>query len=136
MTYKQAEEQGYNVKKGAQGIMLENWQFTKEQSVLDEAGNVQLGDDGKPLTETVQLEKPIVTYFKEFNAKDIEGIEEADEKTFYEMLADNLSQYMRVILKLVNERRDVNIEIEFSLDKKEPERTKNQRKRYQHSGRT
>ena len=75
MTYKQAEEQGYNVKKGAQGIMLENWQFTKDQPVLDEAGNVQLGDDGKPLTETVQLEKPIVTYFKVFNAKDIEGIE-------------------------------------------------------------
>ena len=46
---------------------------------------------------------------------DVRSFEEADEKTFYEMLADNLSQYMRVILKLVNERRDVNIEIEFNI---------------------
>ena len=53
---------------------------------------------------------------------DVRSFEEADEKTFYEMLADNLSQDMRVILNLVNERCDVNIEIEFSLDKKEPEK--------------
>ena len=75
MTYKQAEEKGLNIKKGAQGIMLENWQFTKEQPVMDEAGNVMLNEDGKPITETVELEKPMVTYFRVFNAKDIEGIE-------------------------------------------------------------
>ena len=75
MTFKQAEEQGLSIKKGAQGIMLENWQFEKSQPVMDEAGNIQLGEDGKPLTEIVKLEKPIVTYFKVFNAQDIEGIE-------------------------------------------------------------
>ena len=53
---------------------------------------------------------------------DVRSFEEADEKTFYDLLADNLSQDMRVILNLVNERCDVNIEIEFSLDKKEPEK--------------
>lgn len=75
MTYKQAEEKGYNVKKGAQGIMLENWQFYRDQPVKDVEGNVVLSDDGEPVKERVKLEKPIVSYFRVFSAEDINGIE-------------------------------------------------------------
>ena len=49
---------------------------------------------------------------------DVRSFDEANEETFYELLAENLSKDTVVVLNLVNERCDVNIEIEFKLDGK------------------
>ena len=49
---------------------------------------------------------------------DVRSFDSADEDRFYDILGDNLSQDTRVVLSLVNERCDVNIEIEFNISKK------------------
>lgn len=69
-TYKQAEEKGWNIKKGEKGVLLEKWIFTQEMNVEKEI-------DGEivEVKETVRLEKPKVNYFYVFNATQIEGIE-------------------------------------------------------------
>lgn len=67
LTFKQAAEQGYKVKKGEKGIRCEKWIFTeKVKEKNEETGKI----------EEVEREraKPIPSYFTVFNASQIEGI--------------------------------------------------------------
>ncbi len=68
-TYKQAEKMGWNVKKGAKGVLLEKWIFTEEKIVEDEK-------TGEKKKEIVCLEKPKCNFFYVFNAEQIHGIPE------------------------------------------------------------
>jgi len=50
---------------------------------------------------------------------DVRNFDDANEDSFYEVLLENVSEDTRVILNLLNERCDVNIEIEFSITAKD-----------------
>lgn len=63
-TYKQYKENGFYPKKGEEGILCEKWIFTKEKIVLNEKNEkVKVIED---------LEIPQVSYFKVFNAAQIQ----------------------------------------------------------------
>lgn len=67
LTYKQAQEAGWSVKSGEHGTICEKWIFNKKEKVID------------PVTKQereieVKLDKPIIKYFKVFNAEQIENI--------------------------------------------------------------
>lgn len=65
-TYKQAQEHGWNVRKGAQSVLLEKWIFTETKTIENELG--------EPKKITVDLDTPKVNYFRVFNAEQIHGI--------------------------------------------------------------
>ena len=69
MTYKQAQSEGWRVKKGEQGVRCEKYIFTKQV----EERNPETGMIEK---KTVPLSKPMVNTFIVFNAAQIEGIPE------------------------------------------------------------
>lgn len=73
LTYKQAQEAGWQVKKGSQGVRLEKWIFERTETVKDPI-------TGKDKKQTVQLERPIPYYFTVFNASQIDGIPELETK--------------------------------------------------------
>lgn len=66
LTFKQAQENNWKIKKGAKGILCEKWIFTKKVKEKDE--------DGLEKEVEKTLSKPIVNYFIVFNAEQIEGI--------------------------------------------------------------
>lgn len=65
-TYKQAQANGWAVKRGAQSVLLEKWIFTETKTVENEFG--------EPEKVTVELDTPKVNYFRVFNASQIHGI--------------------------------------------------------------
>ena len=66
MTYKQAQEKGWHVKRGESGVLCEKWIYDKKIKETDE--------NGKTIEKDVKLEKPFPSYFIVFNAEQIEGI--------------------------------------------------------------
>jgi len=73
-TYKQAAEQGWQVRKGEKGALVEYWKFFDRVPVLDGAGNRVIGADGEPRTRTVELERPRVFRAVVFNAQQMDGV--------------------------------------------------------------
>lgn len=71
MTFKQAQSQGWKVKKGEKGVRLEKYIFDK----IVEKENPETGE-----TEKVKemLSKPIINTFVVFNASQIEGVPEME----------------------------------------------------------
>lgn len=80
MTLKQANDAGYRIKTGSRSTAVVYYQFTKEQDKLD--GNKQpvLGENGKPVRETVSLERPIMRMARVFNAEQVEGFPALEKK--------------------------------------------------------
>lgn len=76
LTYKQANDLGYKVKKGEKGTLLEKWIWTKEEKTINENGEEE--------TKTVELSKPIVNYFIVYNADQIDGISKEEVKKMEE----------------------------------------------------
>ena len=74
MTMRQANEQGYRIKKGSRSTPIVYYSFTREQDKLDDAGRPLLGKDGKPERETVLLERPVVCFSRVFNGSQIDGL--------------------------------------------------------------
>ena len=68
-TYKQAEKQGWHIRKGEKGTLLEKWIFEQEKDVKDP-------ETGKTVKEKVPLNPPKCNYFYVFNGEQIEGIPE------------------------------------------------------------
>lgn len=69
MTYKQAEGEGWQVRKGEKAAQVEFWQFNKQEK----------GPDGKPV-DGEKLERPIQRIYSVFNAQQIDGIPPLEPK--------------------------------------------------------
>ncbi|MHA1597538.1 MAG: zincin-like metallopeptidase domain-containing protein [Alphaproteobacteria bacterium] len=74
MTFRQARDLDAQVQGGEKATMIEYWKWTDTKKVLDAAGKPVMGDDGKPLTETIKLTRPQVFYASVFNAEQIDGL--------------------------------------------------------------
>lgn len=74
MTLRQANDNGLSILPGSKATPVVYFQFTKEQDRLDEDGKPVLGEDGKPLKQTVELDRPLVRFAHVFNAEQIDGM--------------------------------------------------------------
>lgn len=84
MTYKQAQEAGYQVRRGQKGSQIEYWKFTEERPVLDGQGKPIIDDKGEPKKELVALDRPRVFRAVVFNATQMDGVPELSktERTY------------------------------------------------------
>ncbi|MDY0215046.1 MAG: zincin-like metallopeptidase domain-containing protein [Bacilli bacterium] len=107
LTYKQAKGIGAQVRYGEHGTVIQYWKFNEEVERTDEKGNPLLGEDGKPLKATLELESPRVFYSTVFNANQIENMPELkldnrteSEKTFEAIeAAENIIQNSGAYIK-------------------------------------
>ncbi|MCP5246850.1 MAG: DUF1738 domain-containing protein, partial [Burkholderiales bacterium] len=76
LTYKQAAGLGAQVRKGEKSTWIQYWKFTDERIKKDDNGKLVLNSDGKPVKETVKLERPRVFYASVFNAEQIDNLPE------------------------------------------------------------
>ena len=74
MTYKQATDAGAQVRKGEKGAGIQYWKFVDEHNKKDDTGKPLVDTQGKPVKETVKLERPRVFFATVFNAEQIEGL--------------------------------------------------------------
>jgi putative DNA primase/helicase len=74
MTYKQAQANGYQVRRGEKATQIQYWKFTVERQRKDAAGQPILDENGRPQLDMAKLEKPQVFLAYVFNAEQIEGI--------------------------------------------------------------
>jgi antirestriction protein ArdC/phage/plasmid primase-like uncharacterized protein len=74
MTYKQANDAGAQVRKGEKGTGIQYWKFVDEHNKKDDEGKPLVDKQGKPIKETVKLERPRVFFATVFNAEQIEGL--------------------------------------------------------------
>lgn len=88
-TYIQAESQGWQVNKGAKGVLCEKWIYEREEVEKDENGKVVYDEDGNKKTKLIKLDPPVANYFYVYNANDITGIEPLP-KAEDNILADTL----------------------------------------------
>ena len=76
VTFNQAKNQGWQVRKGQKGVLLEKWIFDIKEKVRDENGNIKKDENGQDIERIKPLDRPIINYFVVFNAKQIDGIPE------------------------------------------------------------
>lgn len=75
MTYKQAQAQGAQVRKGERGTPIQFWQYSETQERRDADGKPVIdGQTGKPAVDEVRLERPKVFTAVVFNAEQIDGL--------------------------------------------------------------
>jgi antirestriction protein ArdC len=75
LTFKQAEYQGYSVKKGEKATLIQYVKTHDYFTSRDQQGKIITQEDGKPLKEFQKLKTPIITTAWVFNAQQINGIE-------------------------------------------------------------
>ncbi|MAO55941.1 MAG: hypothetical protein CMM61_09595 [Rhodospirillaceae bacterium] len=75
LTYRQAANEGYQVRKGEKATWVEYWQWTDREPVRDEDGNQLVDEEGKKRFRDVRLDRPKVFYAAVFNGEQIEGLE-------------------------------------------------------------
>ena len=80
MTYRQAENAGYQVRRGEKGTRIQYWKFTEERNKLDEEGKPVLDEEGHPVKVEVKLERPRGFSATVFNAEQIEGMPAIERK--------------------------------------------------------
>ncbi len=80
MTFKQASANDCRIKAGSKSVLLEKWITTNEVELLDEDGKPVFDRDGRIMTKTVSLKKPLVSYFRVFNAEQIIGLPALEPK--------------------------------------------------------
>lgn len=74
MTYNQAKDLGYTVRKGEHGSPVQYWKWHENVQRLDDEGKPLIGADGKPVTVRRELERPKVFYSTVFNATQMDGV--------------------------------------------------------------
>lgn len=72
VSFKQAQDNKWKIKKGEKGTLCEKWEFTKKVREKDK--------NGKIVEYEEKLPKPYSSYFMLFNAEQIEGIPPQEEK--------------------------------------------------------
>lgn len=76
-TYKQAAAQGWQVRKGEKGALVEYWKFQEEQPAVDDRGRpIMDPDTGKQKTITIALDRPQRFRAVVFNAEQMDGVPE------------------------------------------------------------
>lgn len=82
MSLKQANAMDCRVRKGEKAQAIVYWQFDKEVPAVGEDGKPRLNEEGKQLTERVELTRPIVRFSSVFHVSQLEGpIPALDPKT-------------------------------------------------------
>ena len=81
MTYRQAQEQGYQVRRGEGGSRIVFIQSSKEVPLLNDRGEVIRDEEGKVKTRHVSLERPMIRHSFVFNGNQIEGIPSLERRT-------------------------------------------------------
>lgn len=76
LTYKQAEGQGAQVRKGEKSTLIQYWKFTDERLKKNENGSPVMDSEGKPVKIQVKLERPRVFYASVFNGEQIDNLPE------------------------------------------------------------
>ncbi len=74
LTYKQAQAEGAQVRRGEKGTPVQYWKFDEERAVKGADGKPVLDGSGQPTKETAQLRHPRVFFATVFNAEQIEGL--------------------------------------------------------------
>lgn len=79
MTYRQAQQNGWQVREGEKGTQIEYWEFPKSSALADRNAAQQLSSDDGP-TDNKQPRRMIHRVYTVFNAKQIEGVPEHKPK--------------------------------------------------------
>ena len=74
MTYKQAQSVDAQVRKGEKGTAIQYWKWRGDEPVRAEDGRPVVGENGKPVTRTVDYDRPRVFTAIVFNAAQIDGL--------------------------------------------------------------
>lgn len=74
MTYKQANSVDAQINRGEKGTLIQYWKWSDEILALGEDGQPIKDDDGKAITQKIQLQKPRVWTATVFNAHQISGL--------------------------------------------------------------
>jgi antirestriction protein ArdC/phage/plasmid primase-like uncharacterized protein len=80
MTYRQAEAQGAQVRKGEKGTRIQYVMTGEAQLLKDDNGKPVLDADGQPQKVFVQYERPRTMHFTVFNASQIDGLPPASPR--------------------------------------------------------
>lgn len=80
-TFNNAKEHGGHVRRGEKGASIKFYTNTQTRNKKDEQGNDILDKDGRPIKETIRLERPIVKSVTVFNAEQIDGLPPREVKT-------------------------------------------------------
>ena len=81
-TARQYAQKGYYIKKGEHGVLCEKWIVEKQKKVKDQ--------DGRDIYETVQLDRPQVSFFRVFNAEQVQNFPNYNGKECTEPDLDKL----------------------------------------------
>jgi len=74
MTYRQAQAQGWQVRRGEKGTQIQHWIWEEIRTRLGKDGSLELDKDGNPIKDLVRLSRPKVVAAAVFNAGQIDGI--------------------------------------------------------------
>ena len=78
MTYRQAQQNGWQVREGEKGTQIEYWEFPKSSGIADRKAPELSSDDGP--TDNKQPRRMIHRVYTVFNAKQIDGVPEHKPK--------------------------------------------------------
>ncbi len=107
MTLKQASFNHWTVEKGAKATLINFVKQTDIRPVLDDKGQPVLKENGKPQTQTVKLDKPIITTAFVFNGEQIKGIPEWKEAYGEKIAARQWSPIERAEMILADSKADI-----------------------------
>ena len=91
VTFKQAVKEEWKIKEGEKGTLCEKWLWTKEIKATNEKGEEE--------KQIITLERPLVRYFRVFNAEQIDGIPELDKKKDHRVKEDNIEKIADTFIK-------------------------------------
>ena len=74
MTYKQAQAENAQVKKGEKGTVIQYWKWEGLEPLLDESGKSVRDENGEPKRQMVRYQRPRVISAVVFNASQVDGL--------------------------------------------------------------
>lgn len=80
MTYKQAQDNDAQVRKGEKGVQIEYWKFHEEKAKRDENGKLVKDKEGETVMLRTELSQPKVFTATVFNAEQIDGLPELEKR--------------------------------------------------------